>query len=182
MTTKVKDALAAFLARCEVLWNTEAHQPLQEFDPDWDSPCFYGELIDGKKAWRPVARDICPSFENIENALEILIDPQLPVLFGSYFCDHLPAHFEGQHVDLIQAWNSEDFERLQENMLAHLMMKKQLKQSPTLFIACCEDDMEIIAIDNTTGEVVLETLGKGVSRVIAPDLATFLDGLTPVIA
>jgi len=186
MTIAVTDALIAFYARCEQLWQAQDYLPQQEFDPEWDSPCFIEassstQLLAGHKAWLPVKRDEITSFSNIESALSIELDPQVAVFFGAYFSDHMPARFNDETIELVQVWSAGDFERLQENIIAHLMMKKTLKQPPTLFIASCADDMQIIALDNVSGEVVREVLGKGISEVLAPDLATFIGQLTPVL-
>jgi len=186
MTVAVTDALIAFYARCEQLWQAQDYLPQQEFDPEWDSPCFI-EASDSEKlraehkAWLPVKRDEITSFSNIESALSIELDPQIADFFGAYFSDHMPASFNDEIIELVQVWSADDFDRLQENMIAHLMMKKTLKQPPTLFIASCVDDMQIIALDNVSGEVVRETLGKGITAVLAPDLATFISQLTPVL-
>jgi len=186
MTAAVTDALISFYARCEQLWQTQDYLPQQAFDPEWDSPCFivdsnHPQLLAGNKAWLPVKRDEITSFSNIESALSIELDPQIADFFGAYFSDHMPASFNDEIIELVQVWSPDDFERLQENTIAHLMMKKTLKQSPTLFIASCVDDMQIIALDNVSGEVVREVLGKGISEVLAPDLATFIGQLTPVL-
>jgi len=186
MTVAVTDALIAFYARCEQLWQTQDYLPQQEFDPEWDSPCFIADanqpqLLAGRKAWLPVKRDEMTSFSNIESALSIELDPQLAAFFGTYFSDHMPASFNDEIIELVQVWSEDDSKRLQENMIAHLMMKKTLKQPPTLFIASCADDMQIIALDNVSGEVVREVLGKGITEVLAADLATFISQLTPVL-
>lgn len=186
MTAAVTDALIAFYARCEQVWQTQAHLPQQDFDPEWDSPCFivdsnHPQLLAGQRAWLPVRRNEISSFSNIEAALSIELDPQLAAFFGAYFSDHMPASFNDEIIELVQVWSEDDFKRLQENMIAHLMMKKTLKQPPTLFIASYADDMQIIALDNVSGEVVREVLGKGISEVLAPDLATFIEQLTPVL-
>jgi len=186
MTVAVTDALIAFYARCEQLWQAQDFVPQQEFDSEWDSPCFIEasssmSLLAGHKAWLPVKRDEITSFNNIESALNIDLDPQIADFFGAYFSDHMPASFNDEIIELVQVWSADDFDRLQENMIAHLMMKKTLKQPPTLFIASCADDMQIIALDNVSGEVVRETLGKGITAVLAPDLASFIDMLTPVL-
>jgi SecY interacting protein Syd len=184
MTVAVTDALISFYARCEKLWQENNYQPQQEFDPDWDSPCFFyneDSVEASYRSWCPVKRAEKISFSNIETALNIELDPQIAEFFGAYFSDHMAASYQDEVIELVQVWSEEDFERLQENMIAHLMMKKTLKQSPTLFIASCEDDMEIIALDNVTGEVVRELLGKDKAEVLAPDLASFLNALHPII-
>ena len=186
MTIAVTDALRAFYDRCEQLWLTQDHQPQQAFDPDWDSPCFaaavqHDALVDGNKAWLPVARTEPASFSNIETALNIALDPQIAAFFGSFYSDHMPVDFQGEELELVQVWNADDYDHLQENIIAHLLMKKTLKQSPTLFLASCADEMVIIALDNVSGTVVREELGKGITTELAPDLVTFINQLTPII-
>ena len=75
--------------------------------------------------------------------------------------------------------SEEDFERLQQNLIGHLLMKQRLKQPPTLFFGLTDEDDFILSVDNASGEVVLEQVGKLPTRCLAPDLATFVDGLTP---
>ena len=66
-------------------------------------------------------------------------------------------------------------------MIAHFMMQKRLKQPASMFIASCSDEMQIISILNDSGQVQLETLGKGQESILAENLADFLAGLTPII-
>lgn len=185
MTISVASALTDFYQAYAAVCQQQAIKPAQVFDPEWDSPCFLAEseTRDGEeqRLWQPVKRQDSIDFSNIEAALEISLDKQIDSFFGSFYSDHVSADFHGEIITLVQVWNDEDFVGLQENIIAHLLMKKKLKQSPTLFIATCVDEMEIIAIDNTNGEVVKERLGKGISEVLAPDLASFIAQLTPVI-
>lgn len=186
MTTAVSSALADFYQAYAEQSQSQQVKPAQIFDPEWDSTCFLAgsEERDGEiyRFWQPVKRDGKIDFANIENALEISLDKQINAFFGDYYSDHIYADFNGEIVGLVQVWNEDDFIGLQENLIAHLLMKKKLKQSPTLFIATCDDEMDIIAIDNTNGAVVKERLGKGISAVLSPDLASFITQLKPVFS
>lgn len=185
MTNAVYAAMTDFYQRYVEMCKENNYQPSQPFDAEWDSVCFTDEerIIDGEsqRCWLPVKRSEKINFDNIESAMSIQLDPQLAAFFGTYLSDHIPVKLNDENITLVQVWNDEDFHGLQENIIAHLMMKKRLKQSPTLFIASSEDDMQIIAIDNVTGEVVREYLGKGVVDVLAPDVASFMGMLTPVL-
>lgn len=80
--------------------------------------------------------------------------------------------------------------RLQENLIGHLIMKRRLKQTPTLFIAATESEQEIISLCNLSGEVILEQPGtknerfyRKISRIflnlyrwLSPDLQTIANG------
>jgi SecY interacting protein Syd len=52
----------------------------------------------------------------------------------------------------------------------------------TLFIALTDEDDFILAVDNISGEVVLEQVGLLPKEVLAPNLATFIQSLQPSIA
>ncbi|AWB65240.1 SecY-interacting protein [Saccharobesus litoralis] len=156
--------------------------PQIEHDCDYPSPCEVGQAKDGELiSWQPVARSSTIDLNNINQALEFDLHPSVVELFCRQFSGNLSAQFDGNWLEIIQPWNEEDFERLQENLIAHHLMKRKLKQRPSSFIAVTDDDMLIISILNETGEVVLEPVGKEPSRVLAPDLGTFLAQLTPVM-
>jgi SecY interacting protein Syd len=159
---------------------------MTEFDSDWLSPCIQlsEELLaktnDGDSVpWKPVRRDSGLSLDNLASALEIEIDPQLSALFCGYFSHDLPASTERGDLDIIQVWNEEDFERLQKNLIAHVLMKRRLKHDDTLFFATTDQEEFIISLDVKTGNVMLEQVGKVPQEVLAPDIATFISGLTP---
>ena len=76
--------------------------------------------------------------------------------------------------ELLQVWNEEDFERLQQNLIGHLLMKKRLKQAPTLFFALTDEDDFVLSVLNSTGEVVLEQVGRPPQKVISPSLPAFI--------
>ena len=66
-------------------------------------------------------------------------------------------------------------------MIAHFMMQQRLKQPASMFIATCSDEMQIISVLNKTGQVQLETLGKGQEALLAENLEDFLARLQPIV-
>jgi SecY interacting protein Syd len=86
----------------------------------------------------------------------------------------MTATFGGKACTLLQTWSEEDYLRVQENLIGHLVMKRRLKQSPTLFIATTDSELEVISVCNLTGEVVLEQLGTEKRSLLAPDLEQFI--------
>ncbi|HCB09072.1 MAG TPA: SecY-interacting protein, partial [Alteromonas sp.] len=99
----------------------------------------------------------------------------------TYWSFNLSVKAEQGSCELLQVCSEEDFERLQQNLIGHLLMKQRLKQPPTLFFGLTDEDDFILSVDNASGEVVLEQVGKLPTRCLAPDLATFIDGLTPAV-
>ncbi len=91
------------------------------------------------------------------------------------------ARLQQRRLTLLQVWSEEDFLRLQENLIGHLIMKRRLKQSPTLFIATTDSEQEMVAVCNLTGEVILEEPGRNKREILSPCISTFLDDIQPVI-
>lgn len=172
----LNDALDDFVARF-----SEQYDDVKiEFDPDWPSPCYAHAAEPGVMVpWRPVRQTQANDFKNVESAMEITLDPQFCDYFTRYFSENLPAKAEQGQCELLQVWNQDDFERLQQNLIGHLLMKKRLKQPPTLFFALTDEDDFILTVDNESGRVMLEQVGKEPVKVIADDLKTFLTALTP---
>ncbi|MDR9830130.1 SecY-interacting protein [Vibrio sp. FNV 38] len=186
MTQTVLDALQALNIRYQ-----KAHQkqhnslPINEELADLASPCVVQECVgdtDGKNVvWQAVQRDIQADFLNVEQAIELTLDESVKLFFGSQYSADIDATFSGNSLTLIQVWNDEDFDRLQENMLGHLVMQRRLKLKPTLFIAATDDEMKIISVCNLSGEVILEKIGTNNRDVLASDLVEFLNQLEPKV-
>ena len=182
MNNTIKTALVDLFSRHAKVWDTEnSSLPLQMFDEQWQSPCEGDRVGDDMVTWSAVKRDVTLTLNNIEEALDITLHPSIHALFCSFYADGIPCLFDGHPIDLIQVWNEDDFKLLQENMIAHFMMQKRLKQPASMFIASCSDEMQVISILNETGEVQLETLGKKQEAILAPNLAEFLAKLQPVM-
>lgn len=153
---------------------------LTTYDANWPSECYAERKEDGENVhWKPVLQNDGNVFTNVEAALNITLNKAYCDFFTRYYSDNLPAIAPRGNCELLQAWNKDDFERLQQNTIGHLMMKARLKQAPTLFFAVTDEEDFILSVLNSTGEVVLEQVGQPPKEVIAPDLPTFIAGLTP---
>jgi len=157
------------------------------FDKDWKSPCFQTQELanidDGEEIqWRPVLHHKARSLANLEEALEITIPIEFQQLFCRYFSHDLNAKADHGSLTLLQVFNEEDFERLQKNLIAHVLMKRRLKQPDTLFFALTDEEDYILSIALETSAVMLEKVGKVPHREIAPNLSDFIASLKPLPA
>ena len=167
------------------------HLPVTEYDELWPSPCQHSERDEETIFWLPVAiatQDIAIedneilSFSNIETALGITIHPDIQTYFTTLFSENIAATCIEGHLSLLFAWSKEDFVRLQQNFIGHILMKQKLKQSPTLFFAVTDEDDIIISVDNASGEVWVERVGCEPHKKLANSLVEFLLELEPLVA
>ncbi|QEW31000.1 SecY-interacting protein [Erwinia billingiae] len=137
------------------------------------SPCVQQTGAD-ELYWLPQPFTLAQNLEAVERAIEFRIQPSVAAWYSTQFAGDMTAMFGGKSCTLLQTWSEEDFLRVQENLIGHLVMKRRLKQSPTLFIATTDSELEVISVCNLTGEVVLEQLGTEKRSLLAPDLEQFI--------
>ncbi|WP_220718398.1 SecY-interacting protein [Agarivorans litoreus] len=172
MSSVISHPLSLVFNKFEEQWQRSAF-PKIEYDEDWLSPCIMGEPEQQEVSWKPVLRDKKGDFSGIEHALELTLHSSIKAFYGDYFSETLAVDYQNNRIELVQAWNEQDFDMLLENIIGHVMMQRRLKQKETVFIASTEDEMQVVSIDNQSGEVVLEQLGKGIDRVLAATLDEF---------
>lgn len=149
------------------------------------SVCIQGEFVEASTSavcWLPVKREVAGSFANIEHALELTLRPEINSFYGQYFA--APVLFDSKwgSGELLQAWNEADFEVLQQNIIGHLMMKKQLKQPTTWFIGLLDEGDKMLTVNNADGSVWIEIPGELPSEQLSSSLAEFIAALSPRIA
>ncbi|EWH11928.1 SecY interacting protein Syd [Catenovulum agarivorans DS-2] len=169
MSVQIDDALKQFFTL------KQDNQQWVEYDCEWTSPCVNKvDEAQGLCSWQPIQREQSVNLDNINQALSLELHPDVVAFYCSFFAPTLDAEFAGNQLNLIQAWNAQDFTILQENIIGHLLMKQKLKQAPTVFIAATDDDQYIISVDNQTGAVMLEMVGRNPQRQLADSLASFI--------
>ncbi len=149
-------------------------------DPDQISPAQYGTVttiagLDGEwVAWRPVSRPEPADFSSLEQALELQLPDDVKAFYGGYYGGNLACQHSRGNLDLLLVWHDADLRRLQENIIAHVLMKRRLKQRDTIFIAATDDDDWLISVLVADGAVYAEQVGREVSQCLAPSLADFI--------
>ncbi|NIF23249.1 SecY-interacting protein [Candidatus Pantoea multigeneris] len=173
------DALRDFTARYCLRWQQiYGHPPASEALYGIASPCIT-ETRESEVLWQPQPFTLGSTLEMIERALDIRLQQDVAAFYTTQFAGDMSAKFGERALTLLQVWSEDDFERLQENLIGHLVMKRHLKQSPTLFIATTDSEQEIISLCNLTGEVVLERPGTKHREILADKIESFLNGLQP---
>ncbi len=181
MTHSVVEALFSFSQRYQ-----QAFQQHHQSWPDNDellglpSPCVVERLSD-RVLWCPVPRQPIADLASVERGIELTLQADIAPFYGAQYAADMPARWRDRSLTLLQVWSDDDFERLQENILGHLVMQRRLKQKPTIFIATTDDEMTVIAICNLTGNVIEEKLGTHQREVLTTDVVEFLNQLEPVV-
>ncbi|MGJ8682839.1 SecY-interacting protein [Paraglaciecola sp.] len=151
-----------------------------KYDPEWPSACYQnqGEIGQDVK-WKPVLRSELADFSGLESALDLTLHDDIKAFYSRYWSENLSAKTEKGCLQLLQAWNLEDFERLQQNLIGHILMKRRLNQPETIFFGLTDQDDFILTIDNSSGQVMLEQVGLHPTEVLAPTLTEFIARLEP---
>lgn len=180
MRLNIETALDHFVASYEK-HHLEREKPLVvQFDPDWISPCHKNNAETGEWVnWLPSKRSDVQDFSHFEQALELDLDPQLKTYFSRYWSNNLNAQTQRGELQLLLPWNEEDFDRLQQNLVGHVLMKRRLGQAETLFFGLTDADDFILSVLNNTGQVVLEQVGLEPQEILAENLADFISGISP---
>ena len=157
------------------------HLPVVEKDEEWPSPCIKGEYSADANFWQPVDTTDDLTFENVEQALELSLHPDIKTYFTTLYSESFDLTCEDGNLSLLFPWSEADFARLQENIIGHVLMKRKLKQDVTIFFALTDQDDFILSLDNGTGEVWVEQVGRAPHKKLADNLTEFLSQLTPVV-
>lgn len=180
MIEQTTQALNDFTRRYGELWQQQTgHAPASSDLYGIPSPCIVATHED-EVWWLPQHFTLPKNLSAVERALDIQLQPAVVAFFTAQFAGDMAGTYDGKALSLIQVWSEDDFTRVQENLIGHLVMKRRLKHSPTLFIATTESELDVVSVCNLSGEVIIEQLGTLKKQVIAPSLESFLNYLQPV--
>ncbi|MEI6894799.1 MAG: SecY-interacting protein [Colwellia sp.] len=164
------------------------HLPIMEHDEQWTSPCELGSHDDNHHYWQAIAmensalsdvKDEKLSFTDLESALNLELHSDIKTYFTTVFSGDIEAECSEGQFTLLFAWNKEDFARLQENIIGHILMKRRLKQDETIFFAVTDEEDIIISVNNKSGEVWVERVGCQPHIKLSDSLINFISQLSP---
>jgi SecY interacting protein Syd len=193
MTSPNQTLANALLTFCESYtqaFNAQTgHLPLVEHDSQWLSPCETSRHDETYYYWQPVAinavkdqdLELSPGFDNVELALDLPLHEDIKTYFTTVYSSDVEAKCDDGALSLLFAWNRADFDRLQQNIIGHIMMKQRLKQTETIFFAVTDEEDIIISVNNSNGEVWVERVGCKPHKKLSDSLALFISQLTPNI-
>lgn len=174
-------SLQEFTQRFCTKWQQQTGSwPLSEELYGIPSPCITHTAADSV-CWQPQPFIPKADLSAVERALEITLHPDIHAFYTTQFAGDMAATSGALSLTLLQVWSEDDFQRIQSNLIGHLVMQKRLKLSPTLFLGTTADEMEAISFCNLTGEVLLEKIGTRKRDILASSLTTFLKDLDPLV-
>jgi len=179
MESDVSVALREFTQRYVDLWQQETgFPPSSEELLGVDSPCVV-KSSETAVYWLTQVFSPADTLANVERALELQLRPEAHAFYTTQFAGDMSAKWEGNQLILLQVWSPEDFTRLQENLIGHLVTQKRLKLTPTIFLATTDSEMDMVSLCNVTGEVILEQFGSKKRTLLSSSLVEFLTMLSP---
>lgn len=179
MESDVSVALREFTQRYVDLWQRETgFPPSSEALLDVESPCVV-KSSETAVYWLTQIFSPADTLTNVERALELQLRPEAHAFYTTQFAGDMAAQWEDNALTLLQVWSPEDFTRLQENLIGHLVTQKRLKLPPTIFLATTESEMSMVSLCNVSGEVILEQFGSKKRTLLSSSLSEFLTLLSP---
>lgn len=182
MDHDVPRALHEFTQRYVTCWQQQyGHAPMSQELYGIASPCVIESRAE-HVLWLPQAFTPQTTLEKVERALEITLQPDGQAYYTQQYAGDMFAQFGEHCLTLLQVWSEDDFIRLQENLIGHLVTQKRLNISPTLFLATTESEMTMISLCNVSNNVVLEQFGTDKRELLSTSLGKFLDALRPIVS
>lgn len=173
-------ALADLHQRYAESYGREGRYPRAEYVPEWDCPCYRGEPDGAEIGWQAVPQQPPLDFTATEKALELSFHPAVRAFFSGFYAGDLAVRFRGRKLTLLQVMHPEDGQRLLQNLVGHVLMKRRLEQPATLFIGVGAEDDAMLTVHNEHGAVGLELAGQNQQEILASDLADFLQRVEPL--
>lgn len=165
MDIETANALTSFTTRYCDAWHEKRGTWPQSTDLyGVPSPCIIASQ-DDYVIWQPKPFTGEQNVNAVERAMDIVIQPALHAIYTTQFAGDMTACFAGQPLTLLQTWSEDDLQRVQENLIGHLVTQNALS-SPRLSLLRR-------STVNWTSFQSATCLARSLKRRSAPAIATF---------
>jgi SecY interacting protein Syd len=107
----------------------------------------------------------------------VTLHPDAGAFYGSWWSGEVELRYEGEATRPTTVWNEEELEEVWARLRDHLESQRQAGMPCRTVPIAGSDSDRYFALNNETGEVVLEEPGHPPLRVVAPSLVQFLASL-----
>ena len=125
--SNVSNVLTELHERYQRMYTDAGLLPRTDYIKEWDSPCYSGSVEGEEVAWQPIVQQPPLDFSNVEDALALTIHKDLKDFFAGFWAGDLQVRFRDLSFTLLQVQSQQDAERLQQNLIGHVLMKQRLK-------------------------------------------------------
>lgn len=154
--------------------------PLSEELYGVPSPCIISSTDDAV-FWQPQPFVGENNLNAVERAFDIVVQPAVHAFYTTQFAGDMHAQFADEKLTLLQTWSEDDFRRVQENLIGHLVT--QSASSYHLRFLLPHKIMSLTSFRCAICPVkcAKKLLGTRKRTVLAASLAEFLTQLKPVL-
>ncbi len=129
MDIETANALTTFTTRyCDAWHEKQGTWPQSADLYGVPSPCIISSL-DDYVIWQPKPFAGEQNVNAVERAMDIVVQPAVHAFYTAQFAGDMPARFADITLTLLQTWSEDDLQRVQENLIGHLVTQKRLKLS-----------------------------------------------------
>ncbi|WP_190322339.1 SecY-interacting protein Syd, partial [Enterobacter hormaechei] len=71
--------------------------------------------------WQPKPNTAEQNVNAVERAMDLVVQPAVHAFYATQFAGDMPARLGDLTLTLVQTWSEDDLQRVQENLIGHLV-------------------------------------------------------------